>query len=155
MVSTTNKLPALFSHFDVREFTPFDTIFADALKDLFPEWKKRFPQGSAYPKVNVVDYSDRVEIEAELAGLTKDDVDVKIEDGVLCISGQSSREGEQDKEGRYLVRELKRSFFQRSFLLGDEFDQERVKASFDNGILTIVISKIEPEKPKARSIQIE
>jgi len=159
-MTTTKNLPSIFPRFDIREFEPFDLLFKEAIESLFPEHEKfsRVAWGR-FPKLNILEYSDRLEIEAELAGLTKDDIDIKIEDGILTLSGlhQSGnhKEGKKEEEPRYIVRELRRSFFKRDIVLGDTLDEESVNATFNNGVLTITIDKKEVDKPKARKIEIK
>ena len=73
-----------------REFlTPFDEIFNTLVGDMFPTLHQEFGndffvQGS-YPKCNVLNFDDRVEIEAAIPGLAKGDVNVEVVDGVLVI----------------------------------------------------------------------
>ncbi len=70
--------------------TPFDKIFDQMLDTQFPEVVKQVGvkpyQGSAYPKVNVYEYDDKVGIVAEIPGLDKSQLNVEVEDGVLSIS---------------------------------------------------------------------
>jgi HSP20 family protein len=106
--------------------------------------------------VNVVNYDECIEIDAAIPGMTKDDVDVEITDGVLTIQGTSNQNQNID-DSQYLKREIKRSSFRRSFTLCDNLDSENVSAKFDNGILTLSIPKITPDdsKPITRKITIE
>jgi len=114
-----------------------------------------FTKGS-YPKVNVVNYDSSIEIDAAIPGLTKDDVNVEITDGVLTIQGTSAQRENVD-DSQYLKRDIKRSSFRRSFTLGDNLDSSNVTARFDNGILTLSIPKLVPDdvKPVTRKITIE
>jgi len=96
------------------------------------------------------EFARRVVIEAELAGYKKDEIDIEVKEGVLTISGGASQLNEQTDKSVYLLRELKRSSFSRSFKLGDQLDASAVGAKFDNGLLTITIQKLtkEPESTK-------
>ena len=110
-------------------------------------------QGTAYPKVNVYEYDDRIGIIAEIPGLKKKQLNIEVEDGVLTISGD--KHGILDDKGATVLRrELKASSFKRSFELGDLLDTDSINASFDDGILSISIDKVEPEKPKKKSVKI-
>jgi len=158
IMTTTKNLPALFPHFDIREFEPFDILFKEVVETLFPEHKQLSEvHFGRFPKLNIMEYSDRLEIIAEIAGLTKDDIYIKIEDGILTIDGQyrSTRDEENTEEPRFVVRELRRSYFKRDIILGDTLDEESISATFDNGVLKIVINKKEVEKSKARKIEIK
>lgn len=142
--------------------TAFDKVFDDAFKTSFPEMYDVFGFGpfgkSAYPKVNVLSFEDRVEIEAEIAGFVKEDIDIQVEEDVLTIMGKSSSSAETTEEGPapiYILRELKRSSFSRSFRLGDELDREDIGAAFRDGILRISIPrKLKREEPRVNKVTI-
>ena len=138
--------------------TPFDKIFDQMLDTQFPEVVKQVGvkpyQGSAYPKVNVYEYDDKVGIVAEIPGLDKSQLDVEVEDGVLTISGD--KHGVWEEEGAKVIRrELKASSFKRSFQLGELLDGDNIKANFKDGVLSISVPKIEPEKPKKTFVKIK
>ena len=136
---------------------PFDKIFDKVMDTHYPEvidqvGVKPF-QGSAYPKVNVYEYDDKVGIVAEIPGLTKKQLNVEVEDNVLTISGDKHSVWE-DAKAKVLRRELKQSSFKRSFTLGELLDGDNVKANFKDGILSVEIPKTEPVVPKKHSIKI-
>jgi HSP20 family protein len=80
-------------------------------------------------------------------------LNVDVEDGVLTISGDKHSIFEDDG-AKVLRRELKQSSFKRSFELGEQLDGDNINASFKDGVLSISIPKIEPEKPKKHTIKI-
>ena len=136
---------------------PFDKIFDKVMDTHYPEvidqvGVKPF-QGSAYPKVNVYEYDDKVGIVAEIPGLTKKQLNVEVEDGVLTISGDKHSVWD-DAKAKVLRRELKQSSFKRSFTLGELLDGDNVSANFKDGILSVEIPKTEPVVPKKHSIKI-
>ena len=138
--------------------TPFDKIFDQMLDTQFPEVVKQIGvkpyQGSAYPKVNVYEYDDKVGIVAEIPGLDKSQLNVEVEDGTLTISGD--KHGVWEEEGAKVIRrELKASSFKRSFQLGELLDGDNIKANFKDGVLSISVPKIEPEKPKKTFVKIK
>jgi|TARA_B100000287_G_scaffold299087_1_gene282310 HSP20 family protein len=137
--------------------TPFDRMFDQIVNTQFPEITKSVGvnpyQGSAYPKVNVYEYEDKVGVVAEIPGLNKKQLSVDVQDGVLTISGDKHSSFE-DKGAKVLRRELKQSSFKRQFELGELLDGENVSANFKDGILSVSIPKIEPEKPKKHAVKI-
>ena len=144
--------------FDRDEFlTPFAKMFDSMVESQFPEVVKSVGvkpyQGSAYPKVNVYEYDDKVGIVAEIPGLNKKQLNVEVEDGVLTISGDKHSTFE-DEGAKVLRRELKQSSFKRSFELGEQLDGDNIDASFKDGVLIVSIPKIEPEKPKKTFVKI-
>ncbi len=151
---TRNNIP----YFDRDEFlTPFDRVFDQLFETNFPEFVRSVGvkpyQGSAYPKVNVYEYDEKVGIVAEIPGLDKKHLNVEVEDGVLTVSGEKHHIKE-DENAKVLRRELKASSFKRNFELGENLDGENIKATFKNGILNIDIPKVEPEQPKKTFVKI-
>ena len=137
--------------------TPFDKMFDTMVETQFPDVVKQVGvkpyQGSAYPKVNVYEYDDKVGVVAEIPGLDKKDLSIDVEDGVLTIAG--NKHGLFDDAGAKVIRrELKHSSFKRQFELGELLDGEKIKASFKDGLLSVEIPKVEPEKPKKHSVKI-
>ena len=144
--------------FDRDEFlTPFDKMFDSMVESQFPEVVKSVGvkpyQGSAYPKVNVYEYDDKIGIVAEIPGLNKKQLNVDVEDGVLTISGDKHSTFEEDG-AKVIRRELKQSSFKRSFELGEQLDGDNINANFKDGVLSVSIPKIEPEKPKKTFVKI-
>ena len=137
--------------------TPFDKMFDQMVETQFPDITKSVGvkpyAGSAYPKVNVYEYDDKVGIVAEIPGLDKKQLEVSVVDGVLTISGDKHSAFENDG-AKVLRRELKQSSFKRQFELGELLDGENIKASFKDGILSVSVPKVEPEKPKKHTVKI-
>ncbi len=143
-----------------REFlTPFDEIFNSLMGDMVPTLHQEFGQDffvqGSYPKCNVVNFDDRVEIEAAIPGLTKEDVSVEIAEGVLTIKAESNQRSDVE-DAQYVKREVKRSAFARSFRLGDNLDDTSVTGTFENGILTLRLPKVVPTnaEPVVRTVEI-
>ena len=137
--------------------TPFDKMFDQMVEAQFPEMTKSVGvkpyQGSAYPKVNVYEYDDKIGIVAEIPGLDKKQLNVDVEDSVLTISGDKHSTFDDDG-AKVIRRELKQSSFKRSFELGELLDGDNISATFKDGILTVAIPKVEPEKPKKTYVKI-
>lgn len=137
--------------------TPFDKVFDKMLETNFPEVIDQVGvtpySNSAYPKVNVYEYDDKVGIVAEIPGLSKKQIKVDVEDNILTISGDKHSVWD-DAKAKVLRRELKQSSFKRSFTLGELLDGDDISANFKDGVLSIEIPKVEPAKPKKHSINI-
>ena len=137
--------------------TPFDKIFDQMVEAQYPDITKSVGvkpyQGSAYPKVNVYEYDDKIGIVAEIPGLNKKQLKVDVEDGVLTIAGDKHSTFENDG-AKVIRRELKQSSFKRSFELGELLDGDNIAATFKDGILSVSIPKMEPEKPKKTNVKI-
>jgi HSP20 family protein len=156
------RIPVLFNYKD--DFiTSIDRLFDELMADNFPSMKKRYGGNllskGAYPKCDIKNYADKMEIVAAIPGLTKKEIDIKVKDEVLSLSA-NKHHYEEEKDGtefEYIYRELKRSAFTRSFTLGDNLDHKTISAKFDpTGLLTISVSKINhDDPPEGRKIKID
>jgi HSP20 family protein len=139
--------------------TPFDKMFDDIVSSTFPQINEQVGvnpfSGTAYPKVNVYEYNDKVGVIAEIPGLDKKDLCVEVEDGTLTISGEKHHKMFDEVGAKVLRRELKQSSFKRSFTLGALLDGDNINASFKDGVLSVEIPKIEPEVPKKSVVKIK
>ena len=136
--------------------TPFDKMFDQMIETQFPNVVQQVGvkpyQGTAYPKVNVYEYDDKIGLIAEIPGLKKKQLNIEVEDSVLTISGDKHNVWD-DAKAKILRRELKQSSFKRSFELGELLDGDNISASFTDGILSISIPK--PESGlKKKSVKI-
>lgn len=128
----------------------FDSIWNDFFNDDF------FTKGLStnkfsYPKMNIRDTENCMEISAGVPGLTKDNVKVEVQEDILTISGENQNVRE-DKNG-YLVRELHKSAFARSVRLDTEkVDLENISANVQDGMLVVKIPKKKVDKPKNKRI---
>jgi HSP20 family protein len=101
------------------------------------------------PSADVMESKDEIHVTIELPGLSADEVEVSLEDNVLTIGGEKREERtEQNEENRWHLSERRYGRFSRSFVLPKEVEQDRIHASFDNGVLNVVIPKSEKVKPR-------
>ena len=153
----TKNTPAVFKHRD-NFIDSFDRVFDQMVHKQFPTLTDELGFDflkSAYPKVDIVDFKDRLEITSEIPGLTKKDITIEVKEGTLTIAGQKKEKKENGEQGTYLYRELKHSSFRRSFTLSDNLAAEQIKAKFENGILNVAIPKVEPKIEEVQIIDIE
>lgn len=150
------NIPVLLGHRD-QFVDSFDKVFDKLLQTHFPSLQQEFGvdfiSKASYPRVNVTDYSDKLVITAEVAGLAKEDVDITFKDGILTISGE--RRDEAKSTGTIVWKELKHSSFKRSFQLADNLVGQNATAKFTNGILDISIPKSEPKAEVSTKIKID
>lgn len=139
-------------------FRSFDDIANRMFKDMFPNTTKELglTTTGSYPKCDVIEYDDSYLVIAEIPGLSKDDISIKISEGALVITGNKKASDNELKDGgRYIYRELKRSFFKRVFYIDQsKLKIEGINAKFDNGIVNIKIPKIKAEEKKNNEIEV-
>jgi HSP20 family protein len=97
--------------------------------------------------VDVFEKDNQLVIRAELPGMNKKDISLDFKDGVLTLSGVRKSENEV-KEDNFYRREMSYGKFIRSFNLPADSDTEKIKAEFENGLLTIEVPKPERQQPK-------
>jgi len=109
-----------------------------------------FTLTSNSPRTNLMENGDNFEVLAEVPGISKDDLNIKIQGNYLEISGKRS----VDTPEGYKVHRNERggSTFSRSFTLPDEVDADKVEATLENGILYLTLPKSETAKPKQITI---
>lgn len=148
-----------------RAVSPFEEMerwFEDFLRTPFPAlfrapWRPRlrWPEMEEFaPIVDIFEEGDDVVVKAEVPGMHKEDLDVKLEDDMITISGEKKAEEKIEKKDYY---RFERSYgsFCRAFRLPTEVQTEKAKAKFKDGVLEIRVPKTEEAKKKAKSIAIE
>jgi HSP20 family protein len=135
---------------------PTTDLFRPLLDDVFgQEWGGRMAGMGVMraPSADVMETREEIRVSLELPGMRPDDVEVNLENNVLTITGEKREERkEDDREDRWHLSERRYGRFTRSFVLPRDVDQDRIHASFENGVLTVAIPK--SEKAKARRIEI-
>lgn len=122
-----------------------DTFFSDFLGNL--------PTGTVtYPKVNVSENDNEVQVKAELPGMEAKDIDLSFQNGSLVLKGEKKLEDEH-KDENYHRFECSYGAFHRAVPLPTEVDRDKVEAKFKNGILEITMPKA--ESAQSKRIQIE
>lgn len=120
---------------------------------LSPSFGREFEQMSTWsPQLEVSERGDNLVICADLPGMSKDDINVDIEDDQLIIRGERRNERQSDEQGFYHSERSYGSFY-RSIQLPQGVDGEQVQADFNNGVLEITIPKPE-QKSRGRRLEI-
>jgi len=106
------------------------------------------------PAIDVVEKADAYEITAEVPGIDEKQLDVKLANGMLTISGEKS-EGKEDKQKEYHVSERRYGSFQRAFRIPDGVDANRIEATFVKGLLTVRLPKTAEAQKSERKVEIK
>lgn len=129
----------------------FDDLFN---RDLPSVLTSNFNTGITLPKVNIKETADAYMVDMAVPGLKKSDFKIDLENQALSISTELKEEHEQ-KEENYTRREFGYSSFKRTFSLPETVDEDKIKASYNDGILSVHLPKKEEAKQKpARTIKI-
>jgi len=102
------------------------------------------------PAVDIFEAPDGLAVVADLPGIDKNGLDVHVEDSVLTISGRVK----PDTNGNTVYREFELLNYYRQFQLGEQVDQEKIKAEMKHGVLTIHLPKAEKAKPKKITVNV-
>lgn len=104
------------------------------------------------PTTDMMETDDEYLLEVELPGLTKKDIHITCQDNVLSIEGEREYEKKNDQPG-YLRSERSYGAFKRSIILPTSIVEDKVKATFKDGILRVSVPKAEKSKRKAVPIE--
>lgn len=101
-------------------------------------------------KTDVIEKENGYELKVNMPGYAKDNIKVSLEKGYLTIEGHVEKTEEtpesEDKKEKYLRRERFCGSITRSYYLGDDIADENIKANFTDGVLSVVVQKVDPEK---------
>jgi HSP20 family protein len=122
----------------------FDRVFEGETNNGSQSW---------VPPMDVVETGDEVLCHLEVPGLSTDDIEIRVQDNMLVVAGEKKLEQNEQQEGGFRSIERRYGRFERSFTLPRTIDTNNVKARHENGVLTIVLPKMETSKP--RRVQIE
>jgi len=113
----------------------------------------RWSEAPAVPPVDVRQEGDTWTIQAEVPGMSRDDVNITVEDNVLTISGKREEEIIRDDEVCYAY---ERTFgnFSRAIALPEDVDANKVKAELKNGVLSVTVPKSPEIRPKKVEVKI-
>ena len=136
----------------------FDDDWFDFDRDL---WGKKNPlygkNAKNIMKTDIREHDTGYELDIDLPGFKKDEINVELENGYLTISAAKGLDkDEQDKKGKYIRKERYAGAMQRSFYVGDAVTEEDIKAKFEDGILKLSIPKKDAKAVETKkSIAIE
>ena len=106
------------------------------------------------PSVDIYETAESIVIKAEVPGVKKEEISVEVKDDTLYLKGE--RKFEKDvKEENYHRMERSYGAFRRVFSLPATVEQDKVKATFKDGVLEIILPKVETAKPKKITVDVD
>ena len=156
-MANQNLLPSLWSN-RIGDLEPFRSLH-DRFERLFDEFGK-LPavtggeKALMVPRVDVKETDTGFELTAELPGVDKKDIDIRVSDNVVTIKAEKKSSREEKEKDYHLV---ERSFgsFQRSLSLPCDVDSKRVEASLTDGVLKLVLPKAEHAEEKVKKVEVQ
>jgi len=127
-------------------------LFNEALGNF--DWQYRDNAGASWvPPVDILEQPDAIRITAEVPGVKPEDVKISLENNVLTIRGTKEQVAEERTER---VHRYERTYgaFERSFTLPITVDANNIKATYEHGVLTVTLPKVEKAKPRQIAVQV-
>jgi HSP20 family protein len=124
-----------------------------SLFDVEPFWRGETGWGKV-PAVDIAETDKSYEITADLPGMDEKDIEVKLSNDTLTIKGEKSEEKEERNKD-YHLSERRYGSFQRSFIVPDGVDADKIEAAFKNGVLTVSLPKTPEAQKKEKRIAIK
>lgn len=125
-------------------------MFEDFGESFLPE---RWTERRFVPAIDVSEDENELTVTAEVPGMERDDLEVTVDNGVLCLRGEKKEEEEVSEETDYHRVERRYGQFERRMRLPNYVDADRIQATYEDGVLKLTLPK--SEAAKAKSVQIK
>jgi HSP20 family protein len=126
-------------------------LFEDAFTRMLSEPQTNRPWA---PAVDIYETENELVLKADLPDVDLKDIDVRVENQTLTISGERKFEKQDSGKGYHRI-ERNYGTFVRSFTLPNTFDTEHIAADFKNGVLTVTLPKKEAAKPRQVKVEVK
>ena len=134
---------------DLEDFPAGLRLFQDSLSRLWGEPSSR----PWTPAVDIYETENELVLRADVPGVDPKDVGIQLENGTLTLKGERKFEQQQNGKGFHRIERSYGSFV-RAFSLPDTINAEKVKADYNNGVLTVTLPKKEVAKPRTIHVEI-
>jgi HSP20 family protein len=104
------------------------------------------------PETDVVETEREIRVVTEMPGLSRENIEIDVENNVLTLRGEKREERTEGEQGRYHLAERRWGTFTRSFVLPRDVEADAIEASFQDGVLTVTIPK--SERARRRRVQV-
>jgi HSP20 family protein len=127
----------------------YERFYDDDFFSNFPMFRKFL----SVPAVNVLEEKDKFILEVAAPGMEKKDFEITVKEGVMTVKAEKEEKIEETEKG-YTRREYDFHSFERSFWLPENVNAEKVDAKYENGVLKLILPKIEVKEPKVKAIKV-
>lgn len=134
-----------------------DRLFSRSFDDFFSVPGFRADVAGYFPKVDIRETKENLQLTFEVPGMTKEDIKVLIKDKILTVSGKREdkrEEKSEEKIANWIRTEISSGEFSRSFTLPEYINPDRVRADYKHGMLEITLEKKEELKPKEIEVKV-
>lgn len=131
----------------------FDNLFEGFLRPA--RWTEEAVSEGLVPVLDVIERDNEFVVKAEMPGVKKDEIEVSLENGVLTIGAETSSETVEKDGDRVIRQERSYGKYVRSLRIGKEINEAKIKASYKDGVLELILPKAEAAKPKKISVGVE
>ena len=137
------------------QFPSLGTFLNDIWSEEMPSvFRTNFNEGMTLPKVNIKETTENFQVQMAVPGFKKENFNISVENEELLISAEIE-ENTEEKNEEFTRKEFGYASFRRSFVLPETVDGDKIKASYEDGILNVILPKKEEAKPKpARTIKV-
>jgi len=141
-----------------RALTQPGTLLPTVFDEFFKPWNEWFgneswPKALTMPAVNIIENTGDYKVSLAAPGMKKDDFKIDMDGNLLTISSEKE-ENKEEKDVRYTRKEYSYSGFSRSFTIPEDVKQDKIEATYQDGVLKIVLPKREEAKKQAISKHI-
>jgi len=113
----------------------------DGLGAFLRPWKIEAVAKAPRIRIDLTEHDDNYAVKAEIPGVRKEDIDVRIDGNLVTISAEVKKDKEEKKEGRVLRSEREYGYASRSFTLASAVDEAKADAKYANGVLNLLLPK--------------
>jgi len=133
----------------------FDEFFGDFDREMRRVDRQLYGKNAAREmKIDVHEHEDRYEVDVDLPGFRKEDINLELQNGYLTLT--AAKNLEKESKGKLIRKERYTGTMQRSFYVGDTLTETDIGAKLENGVLSLSIPKVDAKKlPEKKTIMIE
>ena len=143
----------------VKVNNPVSRSFDGLINELFNEIPSHLTKAMRedvlnFPPVNITEKAGQYHLQMQAPGMEKSDFSIRLDSHLLTISAEKKEEKNMEETDKLIRREFSRKAFKRSFTLDEKIEAENISATYENGILNLVLPKKEEQKKGSTEIKI-
>lgn len=138
---------------ELRLFDPLaPDFFDDAVRSMMRPWRWEGTEPAPRIRVDLSEQDGNYHVKADIPGVRKEDIDVRIDGNMVTISAEMKKEKEEKEQGRVLRHERQFGYASRAFTLASPVDESKADARYENGVLELTLPKKAAASTKRLSV---